>query len=120
MRALLFLLPVLLASCGQQAPQYRILEQSKHEISLRESWSDTAYIVVKEVPGDLRVTWKVRAGQFDRSDFPSFKGIRLVPGTERELCFTRAGCLIGYTDRSNPCLDASGDTASAPVIYPEK
>jgi hypothetical protein len=35
---------------------------------------------------------------------PSYKGIYLVPGTERELKFTRSGCLVAYIDRGNYCL----------------
>ncbi len=108
MRALLFFLPAVLTGCSSfgshSVTQREILKQSQLEIARRESWAGAAAIIV-ENPGELsRLTWKVRAGAFDYSDYPHYKGIYFVPGTERELRFTRDGCLMSYTDRGSRCL----------------
>lgn len=110
MRTLLFLLPVVLAGCSSfgshSVTQREILRQSQVEIARREPWAPDAAIFV-ENPGELsRMIWKVRAGAFDYSDYPHYKGIYFVPGTERELRFTRDGCLMSYTDRASRCLTA--------------
>ena len=59
--------------------------------------------------------WKVKAGAFDYSDYPHYKGIYFVPGTERELRFTRDGCLMSYTDHGSRCL-AAGTTGQADIL----
>ena len=111
MRTIAFLLPVLLASCGQLVTQREILIRSKAEVAAREPWADTAVLIVEEKPSaregwfnwDGWFTWVVKAGAWDYSEYPSYKGINLVPGTERELCFTRDGCLLNYADRTGRC-----------------
>ena len=116
MRALLFLLPVLLVGCTSSTKysisQREILKRSQAEIDRREPWSGSAAIIVQN-PGEIaRVTWKVRVGAFDFSDYPRYKGIYFVPGTERELHFTADGCLTSYADLGNPCptTDTTGQT----------
>jgi hypothetical protein len=112
MRALLFLLPVALASCGTLTTQREILKRSQAEIAAREPWSDTAVVLVEQKPDDmLKLTWRVRAGSLDTTDYPAWTGINLVPGTERELCYSRDGCLLGYSDIGSRCPE----TAPAPV-----
>ncbi len=131
MRTIAFLLPVLLASCGQMVTQREILIRSKAEVAAREPWSDTAVLLVEEKPSaqegwftwDGWFTWVVRAGAWDYSEYPSYRGINLVPGTERELRFTRDGCLIGYSDKTGRC-PRPGFVSEAPVevevVPPEK
>jgi hypothetical protein len=104
MRAFLFFLPVVLASCGQVVTQHEILQQSRVELARRETWSDQAIIVVRQSPDDWRMTWRVSAGYFDYSEVPGGQGLRVVPGTERELRFTRDGCLLGYSNPTSRCL----------------
>lgn len=119
---LLLLLPlmVLLASCASRdfhsASQREILGRAQAELSLRESWSDFAYIQVRERPGFKRFNWHVRAGAFDHSDYPDYRGPYLVPGTERELVFSKNGCLVGY-HRRGPC-GPIGDQRQ-PAVYEE-
>jgi hypothetical protein len=117
MRALLCLCFATLVSCGPQSSiisqrdlvsQRAILKQSQVEITWREPWARSAAIFVDQVPDSpTRLTWRVRAGAFDYSDHPRYRGIHLVPGTERELRFTRSGCLIAYIDRGSHCLTAA-------------
>jgi hypothetical protein len=114
MRALAVLFPVVLASCGSLVSQNDIFEQSRAELARREPWAENATILIRESPGDLRLTWKVSAGSFDYSRPPGAHGLRLVPGTERELKFTRDGCLLGYSSPSQRCL-SYGTGAAAPV-----
>lgn len=115
MRVLLLLLPVVLAACGSQVSQNAIFEQSRAEIARRESWADqaTVLIVQRPWPDDRRLTWKVSAGAFDYSQAPGYEGLRIVPGTERELRFTRDGCLLGYHQPNQRCL--SEQAPAAPV-----
>ena len=104
MRALVFSLPVLLGSCTNLViSQREILQRSQDEIARREGWSETAAIFVEQTPDDFRFTWKVKAGAFDYSEYPSWRGIRFVPGTERELRFTRDGCLVRYDRQQSRC-----------------
>lgn len=124
MRIFLFLLPVVLAGCSsfgsRSVTQREILKQSQVEIARREPWAANAAIFV-ENPGELsRLIWKVRAGAFDDSDYPHYKGIYLIPGTERELRFTRAGCLMSYSDRGNRCLTAVTSGQAEMLMVPEK
>jgi hypothetical protein len=114
MRAFLFLLPVVLAGCGNVVTQHEILQQSRVELARRESWSDQAIILVRQSPDNLRMTWRVSAGYFDYSEMPSARGLRVVPGTERELRFTRDGCLLGYTNPTSRCLTPR-DAYAAPA-----
>jgi hypothetical protein len=111
MRTIAFLIPVLLASCGQMVTQREILIRSKAEVAAREPWSNTAVILVEEKPsyedgwfnfGGM-FTWVVKAGAWDYSEYPSYRGINLVPGTERELRYTRDGCLVSYADKTGRC-----------------
>lgn len=129
MRTLLFLLPVVLASCGTSSSpvsQRQILKQSQVEIARREPWSATAAIFVVEDPDDSvyfwRHTWKwkVKAGAFDYSDYPRYHGINFVPGTERELRFTDDGCLTDYIDRGNRCLRPVTTVRTETLTVPEK
>ena len=117
MRALLFLAPVLLASCGSLVSQREIIKRSQAEIAAREPWSDAAVILVEKRPGDYRFTWEVRAGAMDYSDYPSWRGLDLVPGTERDLRFTRDGCLIGYANRGSRC-PRTGTYGMLPAEFP--
>lgn len=103
MRAFVIFLPVLLGSCANLVSQREILQRSQDEIASREGWSESAAIFVEQTPDDYRFTWKVKAGAFDYSDYPSWRGIRFVPGTERELRFTRDGCLIRYDRHQSRC-----------------
>ena len=124
MRTLLFLLPVVLAGCSSlgshPVTQREILRQSQLEIARREPWSASAAVLVQN-PGELsRMIWKVKAGAFDYSDYPHYKGIYFVPGTERELRFTRDGCLMSYTDRGSRCLTAVSDGQTEMVMVPGK
>ena len=129
MRALLVLLPVVLAGCGSSgnpASQRQILKQSQAEIALREPWAATAAIFVVEDPDDSVYfwrhiwKWKVKAGAFDYSDYPRYHGIDFVPGTERELRFTENGCLIDYIDRGNRCLSPATTVPTESPMAPEK
>lgn len=122
MRTIAFLLPVLLASCGQMVTQREILIRSKAEVAAREPWSDTAVILVEEKPsyedgwfnfGGM-FTWVVKAGAWDYSEYPSYRGINLVPGTERELRYTRDGCLVSYADKVGRC-PRPGFVSATPV-----
>lgn len=127
MRAFLCFLSLVLAACGPQksivsqrdlVSQRAILKQSQAEIAWREPWARNAAIFIKQVPDSpTRLTWRVSAGAFDYSDYPRYKGIHLVPGTERELRFTRSGCLVAYIDRGNYCLAAA---AAGAQMVPEK
>lgn len=103
MRSILLTLPVLLlANCTTMTSQSDILAKAKAEVSAREAWSDQAIIRVASSPGYDRLTWKVTAGVLDQSDFPRYNGIKVVPGTEREMSFTAMGCLISY-GQPGPC-----------------
>jgi hypothetical protein len=112
MRTIAFLLPVLLASCSPMVTQREILIRSKAEVAAREPWADTALLLVEGKPAAQEgwftwngsfLTWVVKAGAWDYSEYPSYRGINVVPGTERELRFTRDGCLVSYSDRTGRC-----------------
>jgi len=113
---------ILTIGCGSMATQREILDRSKSEVAARENWADAAYLRVEQRPEQdtLRLSWKVRAGEYDQSDYPRYRGINLVPGTERELHFTPDGCLIGYFDRSGPCRNIGyadqGDRSAGPFL----
>lgn len=110
MRAILAFLPLLLASCGTLVTQNDIFEQSRRELAQREPWADQATILIQEHPDAWQLTWKVSAGSFDYSQRPGAQGLRVVPGTERELRFTRDGCLLGYHYPGNRCLNRGGSS----------
>lgn len=120
---LLLLLPllVLLSSCASRdfndASQREILSRAQAELSMRENWYDYAYIQVREQPSFKRFVWRVRAGAFDHSDYPNYRGANLIPGTERELVFSESGCLIGY-HRRGPC-GPLGDQRQPVQVYEE-
>jgi hypothetical protein len=127
MRALLFLLTVVLAGCGSSispVSQRQILKQSQVEIARREPWSATAAIFVVEDPKDSVYfwrhawKWKVKAGAFDYSDYPRYHGINFVPGTERELRFTDDGCLIDYIDCGSRCLRPVATVRAETLMVP--
>lgn len=124
MRALLFLLPVVVVGCSASssytATQREILKRSKVEIARREPWADSAVVIVQNPDDFSRMTWKVRAGAFDYSDYPSYKGIYFVEGSERELRFSTDGCLTGYTALGNRCATAVTTDATAVLMAPEK
>lgn len=103
MRALLLLFPALLASCGPVVSQREVLGRARAEVVLRESWGDSALILVDERPNFAWSTWKVKAGAMDYSGYPTYEGLDFLPGTERELQFTRNGCLIQYDHRISGC-----------------
>ena len=124
MRALLVLLPVVLVGCTSSTvysiSQREILKRSQAEIARRESWAPDAAIFVQN-PGEIsRVTWKVRAGAFDFSDYPHYNGIYFVPGTERELRFTSDGCLTSYVDPGNRCVTGGTTDSTGVLLYPGK
>lgn len=114
MRAILLLLPLLFASCGTAVSQRDVLGRARAEVALRESWADSAMVVVKERPAFAWSTWKIRAGAVDYSDYPVYEGLDVVPGTERELQFTRAGCLIQYDGRTSGCAARYQPAPAAP------
>ncbi len=113
----LLLLPLALvsASCVGTSSQRTILQRAKAEVAMRESWSDTAYIRIEEVPRGGCLTWKVSAGAFDGSDYPEYKGPYVLPGTERTLCFSKNGCLLSYKYPNISCTRATSYVAPAPV-----
>lgn len=105
LRPFLFLTPIVLASCGNLATQREILRRSQAEIAAREPWVEDAIILIDEKPNDLlQHTWKVKAGAFDMSDFPRYTGLNVIPGTERNLVFSRGGCLLSYSYSGSRCL----------------
>jgi hypothetical protein len=122
MRTIAFLFPVLLASCGNLVTQREILIRAKAEVAAREPWSDTAVLLVEQKPSaqegwftwDGWFAWVVKAGAWDYSEYPSYRGINVVPGTERELRFTRDGCLLSYGDRTGRC-PRPGFVSTVPV-----
>ena len=132
MRTLLLLpLPVFLASCGNLTTQREILIHAKAEVAAREPWSENAVLLVEQKPSaqegwftyDGWFAWVVKAGEWDYSEYPSYKGINLVPGTERELKFTRDGCLIGYSHQGSRCPRpgyVSTTTVDTVVLPPAK
>lgn len=125
MRALLFLLPVVLAGCATDSSfsvsQREILKRSQAEINQREPWSDKAAIFVTN-PGDTgRNSWNVRAGAVDYTAYhPVYRGTYFVSGTERELRFTRDGCLTEYYYPGSNCAATSAANSSGMVMLPEK
>jgi hypothetical protein len=123
MRTILLSLPALLPSCmmietqPEVASQRDILKQSQAVIASHEPWSrDAAIFVVQKPDALLYRTWKVKAGAFDFSDYPSYKGTYFVRGTERELRFTSKGCLISYSYAGNPCLTTVVSTDTREVL----
>src|SRR6478609_2311487 len=97
MRALLVLLPLVLVSCGHLVTQREILKRSQAEVSQREPWAATAAYFITTPADDSHVFWKIKAGAVDYSAYhPHYKRTYFVSGTERELCFSRDGCLLGY------------------------
>lgn len=105
MRSILLLLLVLLASCGPVISQREVLGRARAEVNLREPWADSALIKIRERPAFPWSYWKIRAGELDDANFPLYEGLDLVPGTERELKFTRSGCLVQYGERLTGCND---------------
>lgn len=103
MRLLLLLSPLVFVSCTHFATERQILERSKAEVDLREPWSEKALVVVENRPAFPWSVWKVRAGQMDYGSYPIYRGLEVVPGTERELVFNQRGCLVQYDDRTLPC-----------------
>jgi hypothetical protein len=107
-RLLLIPLILILAGCAEVTSQSIILERAKAEVAMRENWADQAYIRVERTPRQdymmwRDLTWKVSAGAFDYTDFPNYNGIRVIAGSERELTFSRDGCLTGYQNRTRSC-----------------
>jgi len=124
MRALPCLLPVILVGCSagsytHTATQREILKKSQAEIARREPWADTATIIIKNPDDFSRMVWKVKAGAFDYSDYPSYKGIYFVEGTERELRFTTDGCLTSYAAPTSNCPIVES-TDSGVTMFPAK
>ncbi len=124
MRALVFSIAIVVAGCSNDSnysiSQREILKRSQAEIDLREPWSRSAALLVTN-PGDPgRYRWKVRAGALDYSAFrPIYRGIYLVPGTERELTFTPDGCLTSYVYSGSRC--AARDTGDpGGMMFSEK
>jgi hypothetical protein len=109
-RLLFIPLILILAGCADVTSQSHILARAKSEVSVRENWADQAYIRVERSPRKhyyswRDLTWRVHAGAFDYTDYPNYKGIQVVPGSERILTFSRDGCLVGYEDGSRPCAE---------------
>ncbi len=122
MRALLILLPVVLAGCVSNASRFsvsqrQILQRSQAELDRREPWAGNAVILVENPDDFTRMTWKVRAGAFDSSDHPSYKGIHFVEGTERELRFSTNGCLTRYSAPGTRCETVvTTDSEGVPMV----
>ena len=120
-RFCLLLLPLAFSSCVDTTSQSHIVDRARYELALREDWASQAYIRVDQRPGKEYVTfkdfsWKLSAGAMDYSDYPNYDGIKLIPGTERELVFSRDGCLIEYRDRLKPgCYRLPETVAYAPA-----
>ena len=53
-------------------------------------------------------------------DYLHNRGASFVPGTERELRFTRDGCLMSHTDRGNRCLTAVTTNQAEMLTVPGK
>lgn len=123
MHKLLFLLPFVLTGCGYfggfgtfSVSQREILKRARAEIALREPWADQAAVFVTNPDDTGRSAWKIKAGAIDRSAFsPVYHGTYFVAGTERELRFTRDGCLTRYSFPGSAC--SIGNAASAPVPF---
>ena len=122
MRALLFVLPVVLAGCGSNlASQREILKRSQAEINRREPWSGTAAIFVTNPGVNDRFTWKVKAGALDYSAYhPVYRGTYFISGTERDLRFTGDGCLMSYTYGGSRCPTGGATDSSGVLMAPEK
>jgi len=126
MRYLLFLpLIFILSGCVAPTSQSHVLARAKAEVAKRESWGDHAFIRVERKPDPQYMywrdfTWKVVAGAFDYTDYPSYNGIRVIPGTERELRFSRDGCLTAYEDATRRCTLVPQAQAAPPTSQPEK
>lgn len=123
MRYLIFLpLIFIFSGCATPTSQSNILAQAKAEVSKRENWGDRAVIRVEKKPDNQYmywrdINWKVSAGAFNFSDYPSYNGTRVIPGTERELTFTRGGCLTGYKDVNRSCaIGSPAQPAPAPSL----
>ncbi|MCH7226333.1 hypothetical protein [Haloferula sp. A504] len=116
MRSILLLIPALLASCGPTISQREVLGRARAEVAVRETWADSALIKVRKRPAFPWSHWKIQAGQLDESNYPLYEGLDLVPGTERELRFSRSGCLVRYGENLTGCNDRylSGVPAPAP------
>jgi len=98
------------------ATQREILRQSQVEISRREPWSANAAVLVEEDDDFWTHRWRVKAGAYDWSDYPKFNGIYFVPGTERELEFTRKGCLVSYSNIGKRCVTDDTMTTDPPMV----
>jgi hypothetical protein len=120
MRAFLLLVPVLFAACGPTASQREVLTQAKLEVARREPWARTALIFIENPNENYRFNWQVKAGAYDYTGYPHYSGLHMVPGTERELLFDPAGCLISYTDAHNPCLTSFYTTQTEVLMVPAK
>ena len=111
MHKLLFLLPFVLTGCGYfggfgtfSVSQREILKRAQAEIALREPWADQAAVFVTNPDDTGRSVWKIKAGAIDREAFtPVYRGTYFVSGTERELRFTRDGCLTRYSFPGSEC-----------------
>jgi hypothetical protein len=106
----------LLSGCIGLTSQSHILEKARAEVMARESWGNQAYIRVERKPQEQYIylrdlTWKVSAGAFDYTDYPNYKGVRVIPGTERELRFSRDGCLVEYEHVTRRCTVGSSTPA---------
>ena len=123
MRWLLFTpLVLILSGCVDTTSQSHILQRAKAEVAKRESWSEQAFIRVENRPNRKYttwkdMTWKVSAGAFDYTGYPNYQGVRVIAGTERELKFSRDGCLVGYREVNRSCGFKTQTTTS---VYTEK
>lgn len=113
MRFILLLLPVFFASCAIPASHREVLDRARTEVSLREPWSDKALVVVEKKPAFAWSVWQIRAGELDYSTYPTYEGLQVVPGSERQIYFARNGCLLAYTCRTTRC-NSRYATAPAP------
>lgn len=111
----------ILSGCVNTTSQSHVLARAKAEVAKRENWGDQAYIRVENRPSrkyatwnDL--TWKVSAGAFDYTGYPNYQGVRVIAGTERELKFSRDGCLVGYKKVTRNC---GAPSSTAPGVAPE-
>ena len=102
---MLLLVPALLASCGPTISQREVLGRAKAEVALRETWADSAWVKITKHPKFLWSKWHIRAGELDDSNYPLYEGLDLVPGTERDIRFSRSGCLVKYDGHLTSCND---------------
>jgi len=94
---LLAFVALLFSSCAttppREATRSEIESLSQRAIAKRETWGGTPYCTAVQDPFDG--TWRVEAHAID-SAHPDCGCVLFVPGTRREILFSRSGRLISY------------------------